>query len=561
MRKQLMVWMGAAILAASTSGIVLPRSAYADEAVTAVNTTAQTNTEKTDASETTVNLSTMFLHNWLNKLDVHTAEAAKINTSDFSDLLHNGSSLATASGLALSDLTTSLIEQFGLDTAYEVQQGTLTGQEAAGLQQQFKAGIAGWVQQAWSGANAASYLPKDGKGIIQNRLNRIVSDAATVSAVAETDIRQALQSGQSIAEATGMDAQALSSALNALLGADLDAAVSAGSLKAGQRDQLANSGADQIWQITQKKGYDEQTTPWMEKYGQALLHDKLDPDMIIQATAAFAGKDYKDIMDGLAAGQSLVTASGLASADLSAQLLDAVSRDLDNEWNAGNLSAQLRDQLKKSAAESIDKAIDQDGYGQAAAGSSNQAIAEESIQALVEDSANYAVAAAADLRQSLAGGQTLVEATGKDEEDLSSYLQQNAHAYIEQAVQKGWLNASDQAATESEADSLVQDAINRQGYKDQVDAKQYLANRSDRVIDDVASVSGMEAADLLKKLDAGQSIAQAANQDPDSLLYSLLKKASQEINGFAAAGAISNEVADKLKADYGDWAVKYLSAN
>lgn len=242
MRKQLMVLMGAAVLAASTSGIMLPRGAYADEAVTAVSTTAQTNTEKPDAQAATIDFNTIFLNNWLSKLDVHTAEAAKINTSDFSDLLHNGSSLATASGLALSDLTSSLIDQFGLDTAYEVQQRTLTDQEAANLQQQFKAGIAGWVQQSWPGANAASYLPKDGKSKIQNRLNHIISDAATASAVAESDIRQALQSGQSIAEATGMDAQALSSALNTLLYGDLDAAVSAGSLKADQRDQLATFG-------------------------------------------------------------------------------------------------------------------------------------------------------------------------------------------------------------------------------------------------------------------------------------------------------------------------------
>ncbi|MCY9662760.1 hypothetical protein P5G65_25615 [Paenibacillus chondroitinus] len=561
MRKQLMVLMGAAILAASTSGIVLPRGAYADEAVTGVNSTAQTTTEKPDAQAATIDFSIMYLNNWLSKLDVHTAEAAKINTSDFSDLLHNGSSLATASGLALSELSSSLIEQFGIDTSNEVKQGTLTDEEAANLQQQFREGIASWVQQSWPRANAASYLPKDGKSIIQNRLNHIISDAATASAVAETDIRQALQSGDSIADATGMDAQALDSTLNTLLGGDLDAAVNAGSLKADQRDQLAVSGADQIWQTIEKKGYDEQTTPWMEKYGQALLNKKLDPDMMIQAASAFAGKDYQDIMDGLAAGQSLVTASGLASADLSAQLLDAVSRDLDNEWNAGNLSAQLRDQLKKSAAEAIDKAIDQDGYGQAANGSSNHVIAAESIQALVEDSANYAEAAVTDLRQSLADDHTLVEATGKDESDLSSYLQQNAHAYIKQAVEKGWLNAADQAATESEADSLVQDAINRRGYKDQVDVKQYLANRADRVIDDVASVSGIETADLLKNLDGGKSIAQAANQDPDSLLYNLLKKANQEINGFAAAGAISKEDAAKLKADYGVWAVKYLSAN
>ncbi|MFC5450867.1 hypothetical protein [Paenibacillus aestuarii] len=561
MRKQLMVLMGAAILATSTSGIVLPRGAYADEAMTAVNTTAQANTEKSDAQASTVDFSTMFLNNWLSKLDVHTAEAAKINTSDFSDLLHNGSSLASASGLPLSELTSALISQFALDTAYEVKQGTLTDQEAASLQQQFNDNIANWVQQSWPWASAASYLPKDGKSIIQNRLNHIVSDAATASAVAESDIRQALQSGHSIVEATGMDAQALRDALNALLGGDLDAAVSAGSLKAEQRDQLASSGADQLWAVLQQKGYDERATPWMEKYGQALLNDKLAPDMIIQATAAFAGKDYKDIIDGLKAGQSLVEASGLASGDLSAQLLDTVSRDLDNEWSAGNLSALLRDQLKKRAAETIDRAIDQDGYGQPAQGSSNHAIAEESIQSLVEASADYAEAAVTDLRQSLADGHTLVEATGKDEADLSSYLMLNAHAYIEQAVQKGWLNAADQSATESESDSLVQDAISRVGYKDQVDAKQYLANRSDRIIDDVAAVSGVEASDLLKRLAQGQGLAQAANQDPDSLLYNLLKHANQEINGFAGAGAISKDDAAKLKADYGAWAVKYLSAN
>ncbi|MEW9702728.1 hypothetical protein [Paenibacillus sp. SI8] len=562
MRKQLMVIMGAAILATSTSGIVLPaHPAFANESVATTDQAVQLTSGNSTVSAGTVDFSSMFLNKWLSKLDVNTAIASGIKTDDFTQLLHTGSTLQAASGLIDSDLISKLTDLFAQNVASEVQAGSLTDKEAGVLQQQFTANISGWIQHTWNGASPVVFLQADGKNIVQNRLNRIISDAALAAVLSETDIRQSLHSGKSLVEATGLDASTLSDDLTALLNEDLDAGISAGSIQADQRDQLAKSGADNIWAIINEKGYDHTTNPWMEKYGQALLEGKLDESSIIQSTATYSDKKYEDILAALALGQSLVEASGLASADLLSQLLDPVKQDLDREWNAGNISAKLRDQLQQRASDEMNKAINQPGYGKLTDGSSNHQIAEESIQSIVESSANYAGLSVVDLRKALTGGQSLVEATLEDEADLSSHLVSGAHSFIDQAVQKGWMKASDTTATQTEADALVNDAINRRGYKDQVDTKQYLADRSDRIIDDIASISGIETSDLLRSLAEGKSLSQAANTDADSLFYNLLERANQEINRFVAAGALSENDASALKTDYTSMVEKTLNSN
>lgn len=561
MRKQFLVLMGAALLVTSTSGIVLPsNSAYASESVVTTNQGRESG-EGPAASANTIDYSTMVLNNWLSKLDIYAAAVSGKDSDEFRNSLDNGATITTASGLTSSDLISKLTDLFAQNVSFEVRMGSLTEKEAALLQQQVSSSISELVSKGWKGASSTVFLHMDGSDIIQSRVNRIISDAAFSSEIGSIELRNALRAGKSLVEATGLDASTLSDALTALLNQDLDAAVKLGSLKADQLEQAEKSGAEKIWAIINERGYDVKTTAWMEEYGQTLLAEKLDSGSIIQAAAIYSDKNYSDLLDALASGQSLIEATGLASTDLSAQLLDRVNRDLENEWESGNLSAKLVGQLEKSAAAQINQALSQSGFGKVAEGSSNHLIAQESIRSIVDASANYMGSSVVDLRAELAKGQSLVEATLVDEAELSNYLKTKADSFINQAVQKGWLKASDKASTQTEAYTLVNDAINTRGYKVQVDSKQYLADRVDRIIEDVAAVSGIEGTDLLKNLAEGQSFAEAAKTDADSLLYKLLKNANQDINKLSTVGAVSEEDASVFKSEYASKVIELINAN
>lgn len=98
-------------------------------------------------------------------------------------------------------------------------------------------------------------------------------------------------------------------------------------------------------------------------------------------------------------------------------------------------------------------------------------------------------------------------------------------------------------------------------YKAPIDAKSYLAERLDRIIQDVSAVSNIEAADLMKRLAQGESLSQAAETDSDSLLYQLLAQANENMNALVTAGSVSEGDAAVFKTDYAAGVSKLLSVN
>ncbi|MDQ0903146.1 MULTISPECIES: hypothetical protein [unclassified Paenibacillus] len=560
MKKHFVVLMGVAVLATSTSGLVLPvHSAYASDALTPDSQTQEAATSD-EAASITVDYPTLVLNRWLSKLDQYTAVAADIDSSDVLNAIANNQSLAAASGLGQSDLVAKLTDFFLQDLAYQVKTGELTQKESTQLQQLATSRINDLVSGSWKKTALTTSIHNNGSEIIHNRLQNIISDTASIATdINSSGLRAALRNGQSLAEATGIDAGTLTDSLTAMLNSDLQAAVTTGGLQADLLDKAEQTGAAAVAQIVREKGYDIATTSWMEKYGQSVLSDKM--DWTIQATAIFASKDYSDVVDALSAGQSLVSASGLAYDDLLSQLTSNINQGFETEWQAGNISAKLASQLEQSAAKQLGDAITQNGYGQSIVGSSNKGIAAESIRSIISDSAGYIGSPVGDLEAALGSGKTLVEATNLADDELLGVLQSRVDNYLSRAVQNGWLNASDKDATKQDAYALLNDAIGTRGYKVPVDAKSYLAERLDRIMNDVATVSNIEVADLTKRVAQGQSLAQAAQTDSDSLLYKLLAQANENMNAFVTAGSVSEDDAAAFKTDYASGVSQLLSIN
>ncbi|MDQ0891753.1 hypothetical protein QFZ81_006841 [Paenibacillus sp. V4I9] len=560
MKKHFVVLMGVAVLATSTSGLVLPvHSAYASDALTPDSQTQEAATSD-DAASIPVDYPTLVLNRWLSKLDQYTAAAADTDSSDVLNAIANNQSLVAASGLGQSDLVARLTDFFLQDLAYQVKSGELTQKESTQLQQLATSQINDLVSGSWKKTAFTTSIHNNGSAIIHNRLQNIISDTAGIATETNSSgLRAALRNGQSLAEAAGIDAGTLTDSLTALLNSDLQAAVTTGGLQADLLDKAEQIGAAAVGQIVRENGYDIATTGWMEKYGQSVLADKM--DWTIQATAIFANKDYSDVIDALSSGQNLVSASGLAYDDLLSQLTSNINQGFETEWQAGNISAKLASQLEQSAAKQLGDAITQNGYGQSIVGSSNKGIAAESIRSIISDSAGYIGSPVGDLEAALGSGKTLVEATNLADGELLGVLQSRVDNYLSKAVQNGWLNANDKNATKQDAYALLNDAIGTRGYKVPVDAKSYLVERLDRIINDVATVSNIEAADLTKRVAQGQSLAQAAQTDSDSLLYKLLAQANENMNAFVTAGSVSENDAAAFKTDYASGVSQLLSIN
>ncbi|MNH98655.1 hypothetical protein D3C73_513980 [compost metagenome] len=555
MKKQLMVLMGVAVLTASTSGLVAPvEAANVSQVVTnAVN--GQGFISNNDAGVTEVSLGALVLNKWLNNLDIQTAAVSGKDYSEISSSLDNGETLLTASELAYTDLIAQLQARLAQDLKIEVRKGSLTEKEALELEQQASSSMNNLVSSPWNDIEHMAAIHNDGSDIIQYRITNSLSDTAILSEVGSSELRRSLRNGQSLLEASGLDSTTLIDYLTAKMNDDLETAVRKNKLSTDALIKAKHMGAEKIQTVVFTKGYEAKTTAWMEAFGQSIINK------YVQTRVTYASnqtdKDYSDIVSGLEAGQSLAAASGLENSVLFTLLTDYIYTDLEAEWAAGSFSVELLEQLKLDAAKQVNESLG----GQVAAGSSDKGIAQESVHSIITATAGYMSYTEDELREMLHQGKSLVEATGSDEAELINWLQWRSDSFIHQAVNKGWLKASDEQATKAEAQSLLKDAVNTRGYKAQVDANRYLEDRLDRILDDVADITDTKTNDLLRSLAQGQSLAKAANTDEDSLLFKLLSQTNQEINKLEAWGSIGEDEAVLLKTEYAAGIVKLLSVS
>lgn len=552
MKKRFVVLMGAVVIAASGGFAGPQHSVYADavktETAPAPNEgTVQTSPAAAVQAAAPLTYADLLARKQLSQI-VTLAFAFADSDIDYSSYLgavYAGKSLAEAAGVAPGDLNDQLMASVRQTVQAEVASGSLTATEG----EQAVTSLSSAISAAVSGSldPAARLSATDaGQNLVQLHLSRIVPNTAVYIEGSAADLLQAMQAGQSLAEAAGLSADALSDQLDSQLFADLDNAVQSGKLLAADAEARKTEGAKAIREAVSTPSYDKADTAWMDRFGAQLVARKL--DSAERLAAVLSSKDYSDVLEALAQGQTLADATGISEADLAEQLGSPIRQAIDAAWLNGSLSRQAADQWKTKADEALNRLI----RGEAPAGSpqADAAIAQGSTRNIVKTSASYAGLAYEDLKQAVASGQTLVQATGLTEEELLGTLKAEADSYIAEAALSGRLDRSAEQATREEAYKLIRSAIETTGYAGKVDAQLYGSELASRIVEQAAETAGVNASELLEALAQGYPLSAAAHTDKDSLIYSLLRSANQEINGLAGDGRITDEESARLKSDY-----------
>ncbi|RKN81997.1 hypothetical protein [Paenibacillus ginsengarvi] len=552
MKKRFVVLMGAVVIAASGGFAGPQHSAYADavksETAPASNEGAvQTSPAATVQAAAPLTYADLLVHKQLSQI-VTLAFAFADSDIDYSSYLgavYEGKSLAEAAGVSPGDLNDQLTASVQHTVQAEVAAGSLTATEGeqavTSLSSAISAAVSGSLNQA-----ARLSATDAGQDLVQLHLSRIVPNTAVYIEGSAADLLRAMQAGQSLAEAAGLSADALSDQLDSQLFADLDNAVQSGKLLAADAEARKAEAAKAIREAVSTPSFDKVNTVWMDRFGAQLVARKL--DSAERLAAVQSSKDYSDVLEALAQGKTLADATGISEADLAEQLGSPIHQAIDASWLNGSLSRQAADQWKAKADEALNRLI----RGEAPAGSpqADAAIAQGSTRDIVKASASYASLSYEDLKQAVASGQTLVQATGLTEEELLGTLKAEADSYIAEAVLSGRLDRSAEQATREEAYTLIRSAIETAGYAGKVDAQLYGSELASRIVEQAAETDGVNASELLEALAQGYSLSSAAHTDKDSLIYSLLRSANQEINGLAGEGRITDEESAQLKSDY-----------
>ncbi|WP_379215393.1 hypothetical protein [Paenibacillus sp. GCM10012303] len=559
MKKRFAVLMGAVVFAAA-GGFAGPlHPAYADTVKTETVSVSNEGTirEVAVSSQTAgpITYADLLVRKQLSQI-VTLASAyadSDIDYSSYLESVYSGKSLAEAAGVSPGDLYDQLMASYRQTVEAEVAAGYLTGTEGDQAVQALSSAVSAAVSGSWDQDSRLS-VTDAGQDLVQLHVNRIVPNAAIFIEGSSAGLLQALLAGQSLAEATGLSADSLSAQLESQLSADLDQAVRSGKLRAEDAEARKAEGAKAIREAVSTPAYDRTSSAWMDRFGERLLARQL--DSAERLAAVLSSKDYSDVLEALEQGSTLAEATGLSDSELSDQLGVSIRQAIDAAWLDGSLSRQAADQWKAKADEALNRLIrgeTPDGTLQADA-----AIALGSTRNIVKNSASYAGLSYGELKEALAAGQTLVQATGLTEAELLGALQAGAEHYIAGAVQSGRLDRAE-GATREEAYSLIRAAIQTAGYAGKVDASLYSSELANRVLEQTAEAVGADEAGLLESLSRGYPLSAAAQSDKDSLIYNLLRSANQEINGLADDGRITTEESARLKAEYSSSLLEQLA--
>jgi hypothetical protein len=541
MKKQLAVVMSAAVLAAGGWG-------WAGSAAhAAANTYAVTvPVHGEEASQQSVTYADVFVTNWLGSLPDRVSGLYSPDQDVYEGLLAEGASIEAAAGVASSSMISDLTAMFTKDAQNEVTHGYLTVQEAADAAKQLDSVLPKLLSQAWTGYDAVADALNPGREALNNRLSQLVQLTAGLSGVSTADLRTALQSGQSLLEASGLEEADLNAYLLSGLNQELNRLVNANRLTQAEASGLASEAALDVAKFVSTKGYDAVENKWMDTYAQSLIQTRL--NSIVRLAVIYADADYTDVTGALAAGQSLQAATGMDADVLVGNLQADLDKALDAAWMSGALSTPKLQEWKTEANKQLLEAVTTNDY--AAAAEADPDIVKESLRCVVGQTASYLGMEASALRSQLDSGTTLAAAADVSADELASTLYGSVAAYIDQAVNNGWLKQEAAASTKEAAYAELLAAVDQARYTGEVDADAYLQERTDRIVYDAAAVTGVPAAQILEGLAQGQSLAAAAQTDSASLLKGLVKQTNKEVNLLVAAGSLSSQDADSVKADY-----------
>ncbi len=541
MKKQLAVVMSAAVLAAGGLG-------WAGSAVHAAsNTYALTvpvNGE--EASQQGVTYADVFVSNWLGSLPDRVSGLYSPDQEVYDRLLAEGASIADAAGVASSTMISDLTAVFTKDVQNEVAYEYLTVQESADAAKQLDNVLPKLLSQPWIGYDAVADALNPGREALNNRLSQLVQLTSGISEVSTADLRAALQSGQSLLEASGLEEADLTAYLLSGLNQKLARLVNANGLSQAEASGVASEAALDVAKLVNTKGYDAAENKWMDTYAQSIIQTRL--NSVVRLAVIYADADYADVTGALAAGQSLQAATGVDAGELSGYLQEDVDKALDAAWVSGALTTSKLQEWKAEAQKQLLTAITANGYGTAAEAAPD--IVKESLRSVVGQTASYMGVEAAALRSQLDSGATLAAAADVSADELAATLYPSVAAYIDQAVNNGWLKQEAAASTKEAAYAELLAVVDQSRYTGEVDADAYLQEHTDRIVYDAAAVTGVPAVQILEGLAQGQSLAAAAQTDAATLFKGLVRAANKEINGFAAAGSLSSQDADSVKAGY-----------
>lgn len=163
---------------------------------------------------------------------------------DIKDVLNNGGTLSDAAGASAGVLGSGLNGYLTQAISVWKDNGTISSEEADSLVSKAQDAVQKAMSEPGFTNQAASNA--DAEAVIKERLAHLVSDATILSEEDAIDVKDALDSGSTLTEATKLTAFELQAGLEQLMFADLEPLHNAGKLSDEEFNQLKQQASEQI---------------------------------------------------------------------------------------------------------------------------------------------------------------------------------------------------------------------------------------------------------------------------------------------------------------------------
>jgi hypothetical protein len=414
--------------------------------------------------------------------------------------------------------------------------------------------------------------------LVRHYVSNLVEWTASLTDQDYGVLLQEVQSGKSIAEASGLNASDLSDKLGESLAQNFAADEQSGVLTPKEALHAKAYAIAAIKEaVSGAAGAAALQTDSID--GRDIVQSHI--NKIVQTTANLYELDAKNLRRALREGHSLAQASGQESGALAGAVTALLDRELDAAVLAGKLTSAEADKRKAEGEEAIRKIVATEGYDGDTTNWMKQfgdRLVSNKLGFIVPLTAALSGKDTDDVALAIEQGSTISSASGLSETELLGALSKN----IDEAIDQAWLNGN---VTASYADQLKRQAeeqlrtaitaarygANAQGRAESVTqdetteasdndpAEFYAENRLNQVAADVAALSNIRYDDLLERLASGQTMSQASGISNNSLLYGLVKSASKQLNEYVDQGALSEEESARVKANYMSGLVQLLS--
>ncbi|TMV52195.1 hypothetical protein FE783_04430 [Paenibacillus mesophilus] len=419
--------------------------------------------------------------------------------------------------------------------------------------------------------------------------------AAALANVDYDTFIQEIQSGKTLAEASGLSESELADRLVQSIGHSLEAEVQLGALTADESEQVKKRAEASILEAVSGSGGADsfRKDPVV---GRQIVNSHIAE--VVQTTATLYELNSSQLRRALHEGRSLASVTGQVYGPLADAITEPLIRELDLAVQAGKMSAEEADSLKSEGAGAIGKIVDTEGYD-----SPTTNWMEQYGQHLLYNKLGFVISQTVALSDkeeeeivaALAAGSTLAAASGLSDTELLRSLSDNIDISIDQAWLEGKLSANYAERLKEQAREQLTAIIHKSGYgvnvqqearqatyednwetceteengetrctevteeATDIDPSSYTDFKLNNAISELAAIANIDIDVLLGRLASGESISRATGRSYDNLIYELYSSTSKQINRYVSRGIFTEEESEQIKSNYTSGLVELMT--